>query len=170
MQTTQSIFASQLEEVLQSIYSNGEPVVKQAHSDFDQLTKVFPTVESLREDMTFSSGQKQAFFCYSIYYPEAKGVVSEKRIDLKPGAVPGHTYRFAPQGWGLIQLQCTFRDFPIVECRIAVNSDVRARNWSDTYPEMGSPDLWNWSAVNRHAGRLVRLLRKLPTKRDKALE
>lgn len=161
MQTTQYISAAQLDEVLRSVFASGSPIVKQASSDFDQPIRVFPTVEALREDMQYTPSSKQAFFSYSIYYPEAKGIVTERRIDLKPGAVPGHTHRFAPQGWGLIQLQCGFRHFPSVECRIAVNSDVRAQNWAATCPEMGSPDLWDWHVVNRHAGRLVRLLRKL---------
>jgi len=161
MQTTQHISTSQLDEVLRSVFASGSPIVKQATSDFDQPIRVFPTVESLREYMQYTAVSKQAFFSYSIYYPEGKGIVTERRIDLKPGAVPGHTHRFAPQGWGLIQLQCGFRNFPSLECRVAVNSDVRAQNWSATYPEMGSPDLWNWEVVNRHAGRLVRLLRKL---------
>jgi hypothetical protein len=161
MQTTQHISPSQLDEVLRSVFAAGSPIVKQASSDFDQPTKLFPTVDSLRENMNYATGSTRGFFCYSIYYPDAEGIVTERRIDLKPGAVPGHTHRFAPQGWGLIQLQCDFRKFPSIECRVAVNSDVRAQNWSDTYPEMGSPDLWNWDVINRHAGRLVRLLRKI---------
>ncbi|MEZ5327004.1 MAG: hypothetical protein R3F19_18290 [Verrucomicrobiales bacterium] len=161
MQTTQRISTAQLDVVVESVFASGSPVVKQAASDFDQPTKTFPSIEALRDDMKFTPGQKRASYLYSIYYPEAKGAVSERRIDLSPGAVPGHTHRFSPQGWGLIQFQCTFRDFPSIECRVAVNSDVRAQNWSDTYPEMGSPDLWDWKVVNLHAGRLVRLLRKL---------
>jgi len=87
--------------------------------------------------------------------------VLERRIDLKLGAVPGHIHRFTQDGWGLIQLHCNFRNYPSIECRIAVNSSVRASNRFDTHPEMGSPDLWNWDVVKRHAGRLTRLLREL---------
>ncbi|MCB1099808.1 MAG: hypothetical protein KDN22_29845 [Verrucomicrobiae bacterium] len=161
MQTTQHISHSQLDEVIDSIFSSGSPVVKQASSDFDSPTKAFPTADDLREDLRFIPDQKQRFKCYAIYYPEAGGMVSERRIDLKPGAVPGHTHRFSQEGWGLIQLQCNHRNYPSIECRVAVNSDVRAQNWSDTYPEMGSPDLWDWDVIKRHAGRLTRLLRKL---------
>lgn len=161
MQTTQHISPAQLNQVVESVFASGTPVVKQAVSDFDSPTREFPTIDDLRDDLRYFPGQDRRFVSYSIYYPEAKGLVSERRIDLKLGAVPGHTHRFAPQGWGLIQLQCNFRDFPSIECRVAVNSDVRAQNWSDTYPEMGSPDLWDWSIVKCHAGRLTRLLRKL---------
>ena len=161
MQTTQHISPAQLDEVVASVFASGSPIVKQASSDFDTAPKTFPTVDDLREDLRFTTGQARRFFSYAIYYPEAKGVVSERRIDLRPGAVPGYTHQFAPQGWGLIHLQCNFRNFPSIECRVAVNSDVRAQNWSSSYPEMGSPDLWDWAVVKRHAGRLTRLLRQL---------
>ena len=65
------------------------------------------------------------------------------------------------QGWGLIQLQCDFRKHPMVECRIAVNSAIRAANWSDTYPDFQSPESWDWKVVERKTGRLVRLLRQM---------
>jgi hypothetical protein len=42
-----------------------------------------------------------------------------------------------------------------------VNSEERAHNWSDTYPDLKSPDLWDWAVVKKKAGRLIRLLRKL---------
>jgi len=168
MQTTQLISAAQLDEVAESVFASGSPVVKQSSSDFDTPTKSFPSFDDLRDDLRFTPGQKLGFRCYSIYYPDAKGVVSERRIDLKPGAVPGHTHRFSQQGWGLIQLQCNFRNYPLIECRVAVNSDTRAQNWSATYPEMGSPELWNWDEVKRHAGRLTRLLRKLGKQAEQA--
>lgn len=161
MQTTQKISITQLNEVLNAVYDSGSPVVKQATSDFDQPTKVFPTAESLREDMLRYKDLNRVFNCYSIYYPEAKGSVTDRRIDLNPGAVSGHTHKFAFAGWGLIQLQCNFRDQPMIECRVAVNSKVRAQNWSSIHPEMGLPDHWDWDVVNRHASRLIRLLRKL---------
>lgn len=165
MQTTQHISPSQLDEVIDSVFASGSPVVKQESSDFDSPTKTFPTADDLREDLRFIPDQKQRFKCYAIYYPDAGGTVSERRIDLKPGAVPGHTHRFSQEGWGLIHLQCNQRDYPSIECRVAVNSDVRAHNWSDTCPEMGAPDLWDWDVIKRHAGRLTRLLRKLAKQR-----
>ncbi|MGK0189101.1 MAG: hypothetical protein ACI9R3_004918 [Verrucomicrobiales bacterium] len=166
MQTTQHISLVQLEEVLHAVFASESPIVKQATSDFDEPTKTFSSVDSLRENMRFSVGEEKAFFCYSMYYPDAKGMVAERRIDLNPGAVPGHTHRFSQEGWGLIQLQCNFRDFPSIECCVSVNSAERARNWADTFTRMGSPDLWEWKEVNRHAGRLVRPLRKLAKRAD----
>ena len=82
MRTTQHISPAQLDEVIESVLATGSPVVKQASSDFDSRTKVFPTAEDLREDFRLASNQKQRSRCYGIHYPDAGGVVSERRIDL----------------------------------------------------------------------------------------
>ena len=161
MQTTQNIGLAQLDRVLEAVFKDGNPIVKEAYSEFDSQTKTFLDIDTLRDDMKFSPGQKKTFFYYAIYYPDSKGVVFEKRINLNPGAVEGHSFRYCQEGWGLILLQCDFGKYPKVECRIAVNSAERANKWSGTYPEMQSPNDWDWKVVNRHAGRLVRLLRKM---------
>ena len=99
-----------------------------------------------------------------------KRICFEKKINLKPDAVGGHIYRYTQEGWGLILLQIDFGRYPVVECRVAVNSVERAKKWSSTYPEMKSPDSWDWKVVNRHAGRIVRLLRKLSKEAETARE
>lgn len=161
MQTTQRISPAQLQELLRAVFAIGAPMVAQAYSDYGMPVKIFSTLESLEEDMAYPSSRKEMLFCYQIHYPEAKGAATERRINLKPGAVPGQTHRFVMEGWGLIQLQCGFKAFPSIECRVAVNSEIRAQKWSANFSEMGPPELWDWNAVKRYAGRLVRLLRKL---------
>lgn len=160
MQTTQFITVAQLDEVIQAVFAGGTPLVSEAYSDFDCPAANFPTASDLRANIEFVPGEK-TFFHYALYFPDAKGFVLERRIELKPGACNGHTHRFSQEGWGLVFLQIDFRRHPRVECRVAVNSAARARNWSSTYPHLKSPDLWDWKVVDRHAGRLVRLLRKL---------
>ena len=161
MKTTQTISESKIDEVLASIFASGDPIVKEAYSGFDQPTKTFPTLQALRDDIDYTPGRGRKFFYYSIYYPEANGIVLEKRIDLKPGAVKNHTHRFSQEGWGLIYLQITFKYPGAVECRIAVSSEKRANNWADTLDRLGEPDLWDWEVIKVHAGRVTRLLRKL---------
>ncbi|ADE53330.1 hypothetical protein [Coraliomargarita akajimensis] len=156
MQTTQNIQLEQLHMLLESIFQEGNPVVKESYSDFDKSIRRFESLDALKNEF-----EEKKFHQYSIYYPEAKGHLREKRIELKPGAVEGHTHRYSIEGWGLISLQCNFRNDPEIECRIAVNSESRAKEWFSTCPELKSPDLWEWNVVKKQAGRLTRLLRKL---------
>lgn len=161
MQTTQLVTEDQIDELVDSIFSSGDPIVKEAYSDFDTATRTFPTPESLRADISYTPEQKRKFFYYSVHYPAADGIVAEKRINLNPGAVKHHTHRFCQEGWGLIFLQVTFQPSGKIQCCVSVNSEARANNWADTGKHLGDPAKWNWDIVNRHAGRLVRLLRKL---------
>jgi hypothetical protein len=161
MQTSQQISWDQLREVVEAIYAQGPVVVRQAYSDFSCATKEFADPEALLEDLRCEPGAAKVSRQHALYYPEAKGMPYEKRIALKPDLCGGHTFRFCQEGWGLIQFQCDFRQLPSIDCRVAVNSPTRAANWSATIPEMQNPALWDWVVVERKAGRLVRLLRKM---------
>ncbi len=161
METTQQIFLEQLNEIVAAVFAQGPVVVRQAYSNFGCATREFADADALLDDLHYEPGVGDVFLQYTLYYPEAKGHTHERRIDLKPEACNGHTFRFCQEGWGLIQLQCDFRKHPMVECRVAVNSAIRASNWSDTYPDFQSPNAWDWAVVERKAGRLVRLLRKM---------
>jgi hypothetical protein len=159
MQATQHITRQQLAEIVDAIYGQGEVIVKEASSDYDSSLKHFPDANSLHADVDRAG--TRGFLFYSIYYPEAGGYVYERRIDLIPEKCEGHTHRFKQEGWGLIRLQCRFQDPSDIECSIAVNSEVRASNWSNTYPDLGDPAGWDWKLINSKCGRLTRLLRKL---------
>lgn len=161
MQTTQHISLAQLEEVVEAVFSQGPVIVRQAYSNFGCNTREFADPKALLKDLYYETGVGDVFRQYAIYYPEAKGHTHERRIALKPELCNGHTFRFCQEGWGLIHLQCDFRNYPIVECRIAVNSESRAGTWSDTYLDFESPAAWDWGVIERKAGKLVRLLRRL---------
>jgi hypothetical protein len=161
MQTAQQISLDQLHAVVTAVFAQGPVIVRQAYSDFGCGTKEFPDANVLLDDLHFVPRAGDVFRQYTLYYPEAKGHTHERRIALKPQACNGHTFRFCQEGWGLIQLQCDFRKHPRVECRIAVNSEVRATTLGDTYPDIHIPDSWDWTVVEKKAGRLIRLLRRL---------
>jgi hypothetical protein len=163
MQTTQKVSIEQLHQVVEAIFDQGEVSVKQAYSDFERPTLEFTNADALKKDMAYQPGQKDALFLYSIYYPGTRGHVFEQRIELKPESCNGYKFRFRQVGWGLIQFQCNFKTFPVIECRIAVNSEARSGNWSQTFPELKDPNLWDWEVLNKKAGRLIRLLRKSAT-------
>jgi hypothetical protein len=163
MQTAQKISTEQLHQVVSAVFDQGEVSVKQAYSDYERPTLEFKTADALNENMAYQPRQKVALFLYSIYYPETRGHVLEQRIELKPESCNGYKFRFKQAGWGLIQLQSNFKNFPIIECSIAVNSEARSANWSQTFSEFKDPNLWDWEVLDKKAGRLIRLLRKLAT-------
>ena len=160
MQTRQVISNGDLREIIAMIYSEGGPVVKEAYSEYDSPTKSFLTAENLIKDVFKQSNKNKKSEYYAIYYPDTKGYVKEEKIKLDSIACPGATYRFSQKGWGLIFLHCDFRNETIIECEISVNTEKRAIRWSETYPDLKSPNLWDWKRVSKRAGKLVRLLKQ----------
>jgi hypothetical protein len=161
MQTTQPISLEGLHEIVSAVFAQGPVVVKQWYSDFDCPPKDFADIKAMTDDLRYQRGERTVFRDYTIYYPEAKGRIYQKKIVLDPESCDGHTFRFCLEGWGLIRLHCEFQKYPTIECQIVVDSKARARVWSDTCPELDNPECWDWAIVNKKAGSLIRLLRKL---------
>ena len=74
-----------------------------------------------------------------------------KMIQLKPNSVPGETFRYTWEGWGLISVIFQNADHKIGKCSVSANSKNWAEKWTSTYPEWPLLDTWNWPAVGRAA-------------------
>ena len=82
------------------------------------------------------------------------------RFDLIPEKCNGARWREKTEGWGLVSLQLTYEGDGMVKCRIAANSEKRAKAWEETSQEWLGPALaWNWPVVEKHCRRLIRRLR-----------
>ena len=99
---------------------------------------------------------------FQLYSPAMGGAVLHRKIVLRPGAVPGATFRFSTDGWGLIQLYLGVlrKDGSLTACHTHHNSLTRAQRWTQTVSDQGSVESWDWPAVSRMSGRLVRFIRK----------
>ena len=75
-----------------------------------------------------------------------------RRIDLKPGAVPGHTYRFTIESAGLIVLQCGGRhDGVLTTSKLGWFTEAGARKRGADALE---PDAVDWTEHRRLTSRL----------------
>ena len=138
----------------------GQPAVFESYSKYDSDTSRFERPEDLKKYIESERNEGERFIDLSIHYPETKGVVHKERINLNPTKCNGAKLRFRANGWGLIQFQLDFKESEKLECRIAVNSEKRALNWSSAYPDLQYPALWDWKMVEKNARRLIRVLRK----------
>jgi hypothetical protein len=98
-----------------------------------------------------------------LYAPEMRGHVTPRRINLKPGVLGNATFRYAANGWGLIQLCFEApREEKLEASHTNHNSQKRAEGWAPTYPKDAKyVATWDWAAVTRVSGRLVRHIRGL---------
>lgn len=161
MQREEKIAKESLVKITEAIY-DGEPQVFEAYSQYESKIRDFPSKESLDEyisDELSKDNRHKSIYCV-LAYPGSGGVIRERRIDLDPNFCEGATFRYTIEGWALIQFQLGLTDMQNISCRFAVNSEKRANKWWDTYPELDAPSLWDWTVVEKHARRLIRVLRK----------
>jgi hypothetical protein len=161
MQSTATLSREGFTELAAFVFESGAPVVFHVYSGYGQPLRSFRSPSELIADIeaTFAAGQKSLGF--ALYYPDTKGHVAERRVTLDPAKCDGHTWRYAVQGWGLIQLQGDLRRAPAIECRVAVNTQKRAEAWAGTYPESQDPRLWDWKLVQHYAARIIRKMKSI---------
>lgn len=159
MQRKDSIPREALTQVLGAVYQ-GSPVVMEGYGVPGCELMQFEDQPALEEFIAAELAAGRTTANLTLHYPETGGLAVQERIDLNNPATNGATWRYTLGGWGLIQLQLEIRQPGLVGCRIAVNSAERARAWAKTYPRLGEPDLWDWPAIEKHALRLIRVLRK----------
>jgi hypothetical protein len=159
MQGQAKISVAQVGDVIDAVFAQGNPLVYESYSEPEEELRSFDSPLPLEAEIEMRVPAERRSLLYSIYYPEAKGLVKKTRIQLIPEKNTGKRFRFSADGWGLIQLQLTFGDSD-VSCRIAVNSEKRALSWFGTYPDHGDPQLWEWKIVEKHARRIIRALKK----------
>lgn len=84
------------------------------------------------------------------------------RIDLESDGSDAADFRYTCEGWGLIQLDYggPWRG-ELRRSRTNHNTAKRADAWAATYPELGDPADWDWSAVTKASSRLNRAIRRL---------
>lgn len=158
MQREEKINSERVEDIIDAIFV-GQPEIYEADSAPDEELKTFANKSDL---MGYISGERAKGFksiSFGIYYSDAGGLIDKKVVKLNPGKCDGATKRYSLTGWGIIFLQMSYKEKGLVSCRFAVNSHKRAAGWESMYPELKSADLWDWKLVEKHARRLIRVLK-----------
>jgi hypothetical protein len=145
--------------VLEFIFAQPGWVLYELASRPDQTTRVFRSTGAVLE--AFRVGEIETHF--QLYAPEMRGRVLHTRIDFRPGAVPGASHRFATEGWGLIQVYfgALKKEGTLTPSHTNHNRHTRANAWAPHTPALGDPDDWDWPAVVRTSGRLVRFIKRI---------
>jgi hypothetical protein len=121
-----------------------------------KITKYTTTEEVERK---IETEKRSAYF--NIYSPDFGGEVIFRKVMLDPQYCDGHTFRYATEGWGLIQLYFgKVWNARLEHSTIQHNSETRARNWYTTCPDMCNPDLWNWKEISKASRKLSNFIKK----------
>ena len=156
MQATATIDFDDVPRVVEAIFAIDNPIVSEAYSKFDEDIVIFYSEEELIGNINQERESGNKLLTFSVYYSDTQGFREVRKIALKPGAVDGHKYRYAVSGWGVIQFHLERLSETTFKCYFGVNTEKRANKWIATYPELKSPNLWNWQLVEKHLRKLSR--------------
>ncbi len=159
MQSEVIIPKSKIGPLVDAVFAESQPIVYEANSAICANLQRFEK-DALRLDIERRLDGQRGWCYYMIHYPDAKGVVCPRRIELTGKAFATGSFRYTIDGWGLIQLQMEVREPNLISCRFAVNSEARALSWYTTYSDQGDPKLWDWKLVEKNTRRLIRTIKK----------
>jgi hypothetical protein len=125
--------------------------VLEAYSSCGKVARRFESANQLAQYIKESLITQRGMAYFFVVYPDMAGHPMRKKIQLKPNSVPGETFRYTWEGWGLISVIFQNADHKIGKCSASANSKNRAEKWTSTYPEWPLLDTWNWPAVGRAA-------------------
>lgn len=147
-------------QIVQFIFTNDGWILYELSSEFDAKVRAFRSLDAVKAILR----PDHESYEFQLYSPAMGGRVEFRKITLRPGAIPGKTFRYSTEGWGLIQFYVHQpRDGKLRPCHTNHNSVRRAETWApvrDVQVAAG-PDDWNWRHVSSMSNRLNRYIRKL---------
>jgi hypothetical protein len=144
------------EAVLEFVFAECECQVFESYSPLDQdLVELGNPAEIARRYPLGKCAGTAPSVLLSLVPPSGRTLVTKRRIDLKPGSVPGATHRYVLEGWGTISLQLGgVGPKGLVHSHSNHNSEARARAWSSTARDWKPVEKWDWAEVARISSRL----------------
>jgi len=100
---------------------------------------------------------KQPSVYLQLYVLGAGPAFEPRLVPLDPKHCHGKKFRYAAEGWGLVQLYLSIpREGALNSSHTNHNSEKRAKAWADTYRDMPSPNQWDFRRVSAFSSRLNR--------------
>lgn len=99
---------------------------------------------------------------FQLYSSDFGGKVSMRKIALNPKQSNGHTFRYATEGLGLIQLYFgKMEDNKFEHSHIGHNSEKRAGSLSAANPNLNDASQWNWKEIESASAKLMNKIKRL---------
>jgi hypothetical protein len=137
--------------------------VFESYSRPDQALVEIKSFEHFREHFSLELNGRNTLILLQLFAAGGSGEPLFRRIELKQGAMGNAKFRFACEGWGLIQLQFALPKQQMLRpSHTNHNSEKRAIAWAGTFQDrLGSPTKWAWKEIERASRQLNTFIRKL---------
>ena len=151
-----------LDALLAYVFGLPDARVWEHYSPYNTELTEFHSVEEIKRRYPLGAPQGTACSVLLQLQPvAARGDVRTNRISLDPRRCNGATYRYALEGWGLIQLQLGgVGPRGLVQSHTNHNTRKRALTWeAQCLDRLGRVDAWDWREVTRVSSKINRYIR-----------
>jgi hypothetical protein len=154
----------EMSEVVESIFSEGEPIVRRKTS-LGKRSVQYTETSMIHELLT--NTKPQVWLQYAAYYPDTQGALYEDCYQVRNANE--ETVGYEQQGWGLIELTFDFDDERrfkdsgalAVRCVLSIFTEKEASVSKKFDPHLVPPKKWNWNRVYHHGRRIESTLNRL---------
>ena len=150
--------------LLNWLFAEGTCRIFELSSQFDEQLKEFhSTEEVLAEfDRVYTNGMRWHTVHLQLYVVGAGPSFVPRRVDLDPTKCGGATFRYAAEGWGLVQLYLSRAESNgLRNSHTNHFTAIGADKWIPLDPEKPSPDNWDFKRIAAFSARLNRQIKKL---------
>jgi hypothetical protein len=141
-------------QLLDFIFTQTDLQVFDSYSPGGQEIVEYKSTADIVAAFDLKSGGQFAI-TFQLWTPRFKGDLVFRKIDLNPKYSSGDTFRYATNGWGLIQLYFGgLKDNELYRSHIGHQSEKGALRWEGTHHDMGMVKKWDWKAVEEMGRKL----------------
>ncbi|MFP9113121.1 hypothetical protein ACLI1A_04220 [Flavobacterium sp. RHBU_3] len=152
-------------KVLDFIFNETDLLVYDLASPYGQEICRYTSVEEMESKFDFENGDKFSN-TFQLWSPRHKGEPIFRKVELNPKYCNGYTFRYATEGWGLIQLYFGgIRNDELNQSHIGHFSVKGASKWEDINNDKGPVDAWNWKEIEITSRKLKHFIRNKLTVR-----
>ncbi len=141
-------------QILDFIFNETDLKIYDLGSPFGQEICEYKNVEEIESKFDLENRDKFAI-TFQLWSPRHKGKPLFRRVELDPKRCNGHAFRYATDGWGLIQLYLDgIKNGVLHQSHIGHFSEKGALNWENVNSVNGRVADWDWSEIQKTSRKL----------------
>ncbi len=150
-------------QLLNWLFTEGTCRVFELASDFERPLKEFKNAQEVLSqfERTYITGEKWHTVYLQLYVTGASPPFVPRRVQLDPEKCKGATFRYAAEGWGLVQLYLgAITVHGLKDSHSNHNSEKRAIAWAPTFNDTQNVEPWDFKKITNFSSRLNRQIKR----------
>ena len=146
---TYDFFADESDKIkiLEFIFNQTDLQVFDLYSELGQNICEYKNIEDITSKFDLKNGGNLTLN-FNLWSPKHGGQVAFRKVKLDPKYCNGHTFRYATEGWGLIQLYFGgFKNNQLTKSHIGHFNEKGALKWASIGDFKGKVSDWDWAEI-----------------------